>query len=63
MQSHADAGMPPERFDERQIATLVDCLEHGIEIADGLMSVDEQNEMELGHVALPSGHVWHDIIL
>ena len=34
-------------FDERQIATSVGLLENMIEIADGLMRVDEENQMEL----------------
>jgi hypothetical protein len=35
--------MPPERFHEGKVATLMNLLEDGIEIADGLMSVDEQD--------------------
>ena len=40
-------GMPLEDFDERQIATGVGLLENVIEIANRLMRVDEQNQMEL----------------
>ena len=39
--------MSLEDFDERQIATSVGLLENVIEIANGLMRVDEQNQMEL----------------
>ncbi len=47
VKADVNVGMPLEDFDERQIATRVGLLENVIEIANGLMRVDEQNQMEL----------------
>ena len=45
-----DAGMFFELFDERKIGSVVGFLEHVLEIAAGLMGVNEQSEMKnLGH--------------
>ena len=47
MKADVHARVPLKDFDERQIATSVGLLENVIEIADGLMRVDEENQMEL----------------
>ena len=47
VKADVDVGVPLEDFDERQIATCVGLLENVIEIADGLMRVDEKDQMEL----------------
>jgi hypothetical protein len=47
VKAHVYVGVPLEDFDERQIATGVGLLENVIKIANGLMRVDEQNQMEL----------------
>lgn len=45
-----NAGMLFELFDEREIRSFVGSFEDMLEIAAGLMCVDEQSEMEiLGH--------------
>ena len=40
-------GMPFEDFDERQIAARIGLLENMVKIANGLMRVNEENQMEL----------------
>ena len=47
MKADVHAGVPFKGFDEWQIATIVGLLENVIEIADGLMRVDEEDQMEL----------------
>jgi hypothetical protein len=47
MKADVHAGVPFKDFDEGQIATSVGLLENVIEIADGLMRVDEEDQMEL----------------
>jgi hypothetical protein len=47
VKANMHAGMPFKDFDEWQIATSVGLLENVIEIADGLMRVDEEDQMEL----------------
>ena len=39
--------MPFEDFDERQIAARIGLLENMVKIANGLMRVNEENQMEL----------------
>jgi len=41
--------MASETIEEREIGDLVDLLKNGIKIADRLVAVNEENELELGH--------------
>jgi hypothetical protein len=41
--------MPRQAFDEREIGLPVGALKNSVEIADGLMRVNQKNEMELRH--------------
>ena len=50
VQPHSNFGMALQMFDERQVGALVDVLEHGIEIADRLVAVDQENETELAQI-------------
>ena len=50
VQAHANAGMPRQAIDKGQIGALVGLFEDGIEIADRLMGVDQENETELAQV-------------
>ena len=47
MKADVDARVSLEDIDEWQIATSVGLLENVIEIANGLVRVDEKNQMEL----------------
>ena len=53
MESHADARVPRQAIDERQIGALVGLLEHGIKIPDRLVAMDQEDEMELRQWAAP----------
>ena len=47
VKTYVHLGMFFQDLDERQIAARVGLLEHMVEIADRLMRVNEENQMEL----------------
>lgn len=47
MQTQANSRVPQQALDEWQIGMLVGLLQYSIEIADRLVSVDEENETKL----------------
>ena len=46
MQPKTDSGMARHALDERQVGTLVRPFHDLVKIANGLMSVNEQNQIE-----------------
>ena len=56
MQAQANAWVPKQTLDERQIRAPVGLLQYSIEIADRLVSVDQENEAKLGQLGTP--HNW-----
>ena len=44
MERQPDAGMAFEQFQERQVAVLVGLLDDAVEIADGLVVVEDKDE-------------------
>ena len=53
VQAQANAWMPKQTFDEGQIRAPVGLLQYGIEITDRLVSVDQEDETELGQLRTP----------
>jgi hypothetical protein len=47
VQPGVHTGMPLEDLDERQITARIGLLENMVKIANGLMRVNEENQMEL----------------
>jgi hypothetical protein len=47
VKTDVNGGVSLEDFDKRQIAASVGLFKNMIEIADGLMRVDDENQMEL----------------
>ena len=48
MERQPDAGMPFEQFQERQVAVLVGLLDDAVEVADGLVVVENEDEPDGG---------------
>ncbi len=48
VQTEANGGMASDALNEREIGALVGLFKHAIEITDGLMTMDQKNEMEFG---------------
>src|SRR4029077_1179102 len=53
VQPQANARMPPQTVEERQIRTLIGLLQHSIKIPYRLMGMDQKNEIELAQVRTP----------
>ena len=49
MQAQADGGVAREHVDERQIGIAIGAFEHVVEISDGLVGMDQEDEFELWH--------------
>ena len=67
MQAEAHAGMLLQQLDKREVGMLEGFFEHVLEIAAGLMCVDQQHEMEirrheggwiLHQISYPAGHAY-----
>ena len=50
MKSHPDRWVPLERLQKPQVGLLVGALQHFFKVADGLMPMDNQNELEFWQV-------------
>ena len=50
VQAQANAGVLAQVLNKRQIGTLIGLFDDGIEIADRLMGVNQENETELAQV-------------
>ena len=50
VQAQANAGMLEQPLDKGQIGTLIGLFDDGIEIADRLMGVNQENQTELAQV-------------
>jgi bisphosphoglycerate-dependent phosphoglycerate mutase len=48
VQTEANGRMASDALNEREIGTLVGLFKHAIEITDGLMTMDQKNQMEFG---------------
>ncbi len=53
VKSDSHVGPPLEELQERKVGALVGVLDDGIEIADRLMIVDHDDELEPLHASLP----------
>ena len=50
VQAQANAAMPEQALDKGQIGALIGLFDDGIEIANRLMGVNQENETELAQV-------------
>jgi hypothetical protein len=50
VQAQANAGVLEQMFDKGQVGALIGLFDDGIEIADWLMGVNQENETELAQV-------------
>jgi hypothetical protein len=55
MKDEGDLRVVVEDVEERRIALLISLLEHAIEIANGLMVVEGEDQADTGHSSLVGG--------